>query len=138
VSPFLLQVKSVRSALHQLRATLRNKQAAELRVPILSLEKVLDIYSLHLKYLRRHTLTALLSQSRVADQFLQLRKRRKLFLDLENGLTTKELSITLVKCPTLESYLVCKFVHEAGDSLDLILSCLSKLSQAFANVELST
>ena len=70
VSTFLLQVKSVRSVLHQLRRTLSNFTNQELRVPVLSLAQVLDMYSLHLKYLRRHTVSVLLSQSRVGDLYL--------------------------------------------------------------------
>jgi len=104
-------------------------------VPVLSLAQVLDMYSLHLKYLRRHTVSVLLSQSRVGDLYLQGRKSRTLFLDLENGLTSKELTITLEKCPALERDLVCKFVFEAGDSLDLILGCLYKLAHAFSSVD---
>jgi hypothetical protein len=76
-------------------------------VPVLSLEQVFDVYSLQIKYLRRHTLTALLSQTRVAEHFLQNKVKKTLFLDFQNGLTTKELTITLDKCCSLESYQVC-------------------------------
>ena len=107
VSPFLLQVKEVRTALHQLRVILDKCEIPEFRVPVLSLEQVFDVYSLQIKYLRRHTLTVLLSQSRVAEHFLQNKVKKTLFLELQNGLTIKELTITLDKCCSLESYQVC-------------------------------
>ena len=93
------------------------------------------MYSLHIKYLRRHTLTSLLSQTKIADHYVSRRIKKTLYLDLENGLTDKELRITLDKCLSLESNVVCKLMYEAGESLDLILNCLNKLSQAFSHVE---
>ncbi|MFN9909301.1 MAG: hypothetical protein ACK56F_24805, partial [bacterium] len=48
VNPFFLQVKSVRSVLQQLRRTLGHLTNQELRVPVLSLVQVLDMYTLHI------------------------------------------------------------------------------------------
>jgi hypothetical protein len=121
--------------LHHLRFSLNKINSEELHVPAITLKKVLDMYSLHIKYLRSHTLTALLSQTKISDHYVSIIIKKTLYLDLENGLTDKELTITLDKCLSLESNVVCKLMYEAGESLDLILSCLNKLSQAFSHVE---
>ena len=64
---FLLLVKDVRELLHTLRVTLKDLPHPQLRPSILTLNLVLDSFISHLKYLRRHTVEVLLSDSRVAD-----------------------------------------------------------------------
>ena len=104
--------------LHKVRATLKTINNHEMHVPILSLVEVLDVYTSHLKYLRRHTLTVLLSQSRVADQIRSQRKSITMFLDLDIGLTNKDLTITLDRCPSLDNEVIGKFVYHADKSLE--------------------
>jgi hypothetical protein len=125
MGPFLLLVSQVRSMQHKVRKNLKESKHAELRSSILTLSEVLDSYTSHLKYLRRHTVAALLSDSRVADYIRLRRQPVTMFLALEIGLTEKDLTITLSHCPSLQSSDISKSVRQATQSLELVLSCLT-------------
>jgi hypothetical protein len=125
MGPFLLLVSQVRSMQHKVRKNLKESKHAELRSSILTLSEVLDSYTSHLKYLRRHTVAALLSDSRVADYIRLRRQPVTMFLALEIDLTEKDLTITLSHCPSLQSSDISKSVRQATQSLELVLSCLT-------------
>ena len=57
-----------------------------------------------------------------------------MFLDLDIGLTNKDLTITLDRCPSLDNEVIGKFVYHADKSLELILSCLNIIHQMFTDV----
>ena len=103
IAPFLLSLKQVRKQLHDLRMDLRRLDFAELRPSIDTLSQVLDLYSCHLKYLRRYTLVVLLVPSSVAEELSSSKQSVTCFLDLDVGLSNKELTITLEHCPSLSS-----------------------------------
>jgi hypothetical protein len=131
IAPFLLRLKDVRKQLHNLRMDIRRLDFAELRPSIDTLLEVLNLYSCHLKYLRRYTLVVLLVPSSVAEELSSSKQSVTCFLDLDVGLSDKELTITLEHCPSLSNLEICSFVDQTYSTLDLILRSLYYLSDCF-------
>ena len=131
IGPFLLLVDRVRSQMHTLRRSVKALEPLELRASVLTLNEVLEMYTWHLKYLRKHTLTAFISFTSVADQIKLISKPLMVFLDLNIGLRDKELSITLDHCPSLTEVELSTILSNAQQSLKLMDECLFWLRSSF-------
>lgn len=131
IGPFLLLIDRVRSQMHTLRRAVKALEPLELRASVLTLNEVLEMYTWHIKYLRKHTLTAFLSFTSVADQVNALPHPLMVFLNLDIGLRDKELTITLKHCPSLTEVELSTLVSNAQQSLELMDDCLFWLRSSF-------
>ena len=114
IEPFLVKLKGVRSKLHSLRMTLKKLASPELAATIQTLVQVLDLYTCHLKYLRRYTLVVLLVPSSAAHEVNSSRLSLTCYLALNIGVSDKELTITLQHCPELSSGEISNFVEQTS------------------------